>query len=611
MKSAMLWALFLAVHSGGAFGELSCPGGTTSTPVPSIPASLALADDEIPPLYESQVLTSSVNGPIRYFGVSGSIHGESLAIGVEAENKEAWVEIYELSAGQWNFKKQVKHVPPNNGFSAIAALHADTLAVGDDTFCATGIEDDCRSGAAYIYERNLGGPGNWGFVKRLDGGNYINSSTFGGNMALDGSTLVVSAASERDEFGDIAGAVYIFERDAGGAGNWGLVKRLENDNPQKLERDFFGSRISIKDDTVIVLGEELTTVNEFGRNEGGQNNWGLVQKFSVPEYRFNSLAFDGHTLAFIAKNACVPAEQATNHLMFFERDYVGAWTLVQDIDTTLQISRIALEGNQLIAKSRGEITGYIYQREGASGNWVLTTTLLTTQDYGQQGWQFVSADSGKAVLGDITLGSGAVFTYNIADPINAGHAGAWFNAATSGQGQLIDIEPDSQFMFLSWFTYTAVDSDHPFEQHWFTAQGNYVGNKAELVVYETLGGKFDDSQAVNTEAVGTATLSFTNCGLGRMNYTIDTLGLSGSFPLQRAIQGSDNVCEQRTGNTSQSIDINGGMDGAWFDPNTPGQGFLIDAHPNPEGGNFIFVGVVYLWRRHGIRSALADGAGEF
>jgi hypothetical protein len=37
------------------------------------------------------------------------------------------------------------------------------------------------------------------------------------------------------------------------------------------------------------------------------------------------------------------------------------------------------------------------------------------------------------------------------------------------------------------------------------------------------------------------------------------------------------------------VDINAGMDGAWFDPNTSGQGFFIDAHTDPEGGNFIFV----------------------
>ena len=53
--------------------------------------------------------------------------------------------------------------------------------------------------------------------------------------------------------------------------------------------------------------------------------------------------------------------------------------------------------------------------------------------------------------------------------------------------------------------------------------------------------------------------------------------------------GSGNVCEQLGGNTIQAVDINAGMDGAWFDSGTPGQGFFIDAHPDPEGGNFIFV----------------------
>ena len=97
--------------------------------------------------------------------------------------------------------------------------------------------------------------------------------------------------------------------------------------------------------------------------------------------------------------------------------------------------------------------------------------------------------------------------------INAGHAGAWFNSATSGQGQLIDVEPESQFMFVSWFTYTDAASDNPNEQQWYTAQGNYTGNTAVLDLFETLGGKFDDPQEVTTTRVGEVTLSFDDCGL--------------------------------------------------------------------------------------------------
>ena len=173
--------------------------------------------------------------------------------------------------------------------------------------------------------------------------------------------------------------------------------------------------------------------------------------------------------------------------------------------------------------------------------------------------------------------------------INAGHAGAWYNPDTSGQGQLIDVEPEGKFLFLSWFTFTDAASANPNEQHWFTAQGNYSGNHADLVVSETLGGRFDDPQAVSTEPVGTATLSFTDCGLGEMTYNIDSWSLEGSFPLRRAIPGTENVCQERAGISADSLDHNDGWDAAWYDVDTPGQGFLIDTHPNAEGDDFIFV----------------------
>jgi hypothetical protein len=170
--------------------------------------------------------------------------------------------------------------------------------------------------------------------------------------------------------------------------------------------------------------------------------------------------------------------------------------------------------------------------------------------------------------------------------INAGHAGAWFNPETPGQGQLIDIEPVTQFMFLAWFTFTDAASDNPFEQHWFTAQGNYSGDTADLLVYESLGGKFDDPQEVSADPVGKATLSFSDCGTGQLDYTIDTWDLQGSFPLQRAIPGTENVCEERTGLATEPLEPNDGRDGAWFEEATPGQGFLIDAQP---GDDFVFV----------------------
>ena len=174
--------------------------------------------------------------------------------------------------------------------------------------------------------------------------------------------------------------------------------------------------------------------------------------------------------------------------------------------------------------------------------------------------------------------------------IDAGHAGAWYNPDTSGQGQLIDIEPESQFMFLAWFTYTDAASENPNEQHWLTAQGTYDGNMAILPVYETLGGQFDDPLEVDPpELVGTVELMFEDCMTAHANYSVDSWGVTGSFPLSRVIPGSENVCLASSGQQQATISQNDVWDGAWYNADTSGQGFLIDSHANSEGDDFIFV----------------------
>jgi hypothetical protein len=87
-------------------------------------------------------------------------------------------------------------------------------------------------------------------------------------------------------------------------------------------------------------------------------------------------------------------------------------------------------------------------------------------------------------------------------------------------------------------------------------------------------------------------LNFHDCKLGQMAYSIDTDGRSGVIPLQRLVPGSGNICEQqiaRAASGIEAVNINSGMDGTWVNNDTLGQGFLIDAYPDPEGGNFIFV----------------------
>jgi plastocyanin len=135
--------------------------------------------------------------------------------------------------------------------------------------------------------------------------------------------------------------------------------------------------------------------------------------------------------------------------------------------------------------------------------------------------------------------------------INQGISGAWFNPATAGQGFLIDIRPSDQFIFIAWFTYEkaagAVAGDSPkvgsSEQRWLTAQGNYSGGTANLPIFLTAGGAFNDPRTTTTTQVGTMAVNFTSCTAGSIAFTLTSDSLTGSIPIQRVIPGTESLCQ--------------------------------------------------------------------
>lgn len=132
--------------------------------------------------------------------------------------------------------------------------------------------------------------------------------------------------------------------------------------------------------------------------------------------------------------------------------------------------------------------------------------------------------------------------------INQGIAGAWYNEQTAGQGFLIDVEPASRFMFVAWFTFQTSPPTNVIklgapEHRWLTIQGVYSGATAPLSVFQTAGGIFNNGQTTTTTQVGTATLTFTSCTNGTVNFTLTNPALSGTIPIVRAIPGSEVLCQ--------------------------------------------------------------------
>ena len=118
--------------------------------------------------------------------------------------------------------------------------------------------------------------------------------------------------------------------------------------------------------------------------------------------------------------------------------------------------------------------------------------------------------------------------------------GAWFNAATPGQGVLMEYLPQRQSIFAAWFTWAAASGTgaklgDP-AQRWLTLLGPVDGAFAALDVILTTGGRFDHPQPVEHSepgAVGTVNLQFTDCNNATMEYQLNESGLSGSMPLVR------------------------------------------------------------------------------
>ncbi|MGD2130025.1 MAG: DUF2202 domain-containing protein [Lysobacterales bacterium] len=136
--------------------------------------------------------------------------------------------------------------------------------------------------------------------------------------------------------------------------------------------------------------------------------------------------------------------------------------------------------------------------------------------------------------------------------MNSGLTDTWFYPAMPGQGFFISVFPDSQQVFLAWFTF---DTELPAEgvsanlgdagQRWLTAQGKYVGDSAELAVYSSSGGIFDSAQPEPVhDVIGSILLQFDNCSAGSVIYDLPTIDRAGVVPIERVAPDNVTNCQR-------------------------------------------------------------------
>ena len=247
------------------------------------------------------------------FGHAVAIDGDLMAVGASAAtingvNGAGAVYLFRRDTntptGWTEFKKLMVVLPElNELYGANVALDGDVLAVGAT---ARNVGANFDVGVVYLYERNQGGADNWGLRTTLSeplGG----FASYGSAVALDGNLLLVGAKGAFQ----LRGAAYLYDRNA----NWGKIKELRD--VDGVIADYFGEAVAIEGDTIVV-GQPMHTLSSraddsgaafvFGRDQGGPNNWGIVKRLAAdspePNSGFGSaVALDGATVVVGASDA--------------------------------------------------------------------------------------------------------------------------------------------------------------------------------------------------------------------------------------------------------------------------------------------------------------------
>ncbi len=243
-------------------------------------------------------------------------------------------------------------LPPNQQagerFGAAVALDGDRAVVGSPLRSGT-LNSILYAdlGAVTIFERNQGGADNWGAVKSFSQPTIgaSGSPQFGTSVALDGDVLAVGAPEETAlslPGAAVKGRAKIFERNTGGAENWGQVRSFQGADNGTDER--FGTSVALQGDTVLVGApyEDVDGVFRSGavyvhrRNQGGADNWGRVVRLTQPEVKGDSLF--GQAVALDGDDAVVGAPREDRGLSpnvgavyFFARGRteLDAWVLTR------------------------------------------------------------------------------------------------------------------------------------------------------------------------------------------------------------------------------------------------------------------------------------------
>lgn len=306
-----------------------------------------------------------------------------------------------------------------------------SLSSSGDLLVAGDLADGSKAGCACIFGRNQGGADAWGLVKKIPLPESLSNTTYGDDfgdaVSISGDVLAVGAWG-RNEGGQFrSGAAYVFRRDQGGAGNWGLVRKLLP--PSSTADDTFGATIATSGGVVAVsaYGGTSGATYVYEQNRGGADVYGLARTLSTTLATWGagfgaSVAASGTAVAVGAPLADLVAPDSGGAALFAaDQGGTGAWGEVvqRGPSGALALDRrrtagfgsavaasggVAIVGGPYYAAANASETGaaWLFGRDQGGTDAFGGVTRLGPRDGGAF-LSFVRAGSSVAASGDLAV----------------------------------------------------------------------------------------------------------------------------------------------------------------------------------------------------------------
>jgi hypothetical protein len=340
------------------------------------------------------------------YAVIGALEDDGAADGKPALASAGAAYLYFNDHGTW---VQVKKLYPSvreegTYFGRAVCIKGDYIIIGSESQTDANEQNPIqRAGAAYIYAKDQGGPGNWGLVKKVTSPNRQFREYFGSSVAIEGNYAVAGAYYEA--------RTYVLEKNAGGNDNWGSVATLLPQGGNDF--DSFGANVAISGEYVVVSASSddnsgtVPAVDHSGsayifkRSLGGPNNWGLTKKITAPvksEWATfgSSIAIDGDYVVVGAWNegamqgsTSVPGAGSA-YLFAKNNGGVDQWGLHKALTPNIRNSSsfgtsVAIKGSSIVVG--GFVDDFDYKNENFVSNagaaWVFSENRGGTGNWGQ------------------------------------------------------------------------------------------------------------------------------------------------------------------------------------------------------------------------------------